>query len=69
KKESKIKRGEFKQGIGRVWWHRGLRGFCIVAFNKILLLKETSEVETLLSLEELDWFLYKKGFVAGIGKK
>ncbi|MGB9876141.1 MAG: hypothetical protein ACPLPS_00020 [bacterium] len=54
KKESKIKRGEFKQGIGRVWWHRGLRGFCIVAFNKILLLKETSEVETLLSLEELD---------------
>ncbi|MBC7329427.1 hypothetical protein H5T88_03610 [bacterium] len=51
KKTSKITREEIKDGIRRVWYHRGLGGFCIATPYQVLLLKESGEMRTLVSLE------------------
>jgi len=54
KRTTKVMREEIKDGIGRVWYNRGLGGFCIATPYKVLLLKENGEMRTLLSLEGLE---------------
>jgi hypothetical protein len=49
KRTTKVMREEIKDGIGRVWYHRGLGGFCIATPYKVLLFKENGEMRTLLS--------------------
>lgn len=49
-KEIKIENEDIKQGVGRVWYHNGLKGSCIVTPKKLFLLHGEGELKELLSL-------------------
>jgi len=54
-KETKsIEKEEIKQGVGRVWYHQELKGFCIVTPTKLLLLQGQGKVKELISIKDID---------------
>lgn len=48
-----IEKEEIRQGVGRVWYHQRLKGFCIVTPTKLFFMQGQGEIKQLVSIEGL----------------